>query len=93
MPPQRMGSHIGMVGSCLSQKFPPGNGYGMTVKTQKERNHWFQFFATQCLQSKNIGGLDQMYLKYLIPVGLHWFAYQDKPYHDSTTDRIELTNR
>ena len=28
----------------------------MTVKTQKERNHWFQFFATQCLQSKNIGG-------------------------------------
>ena len=36
-------------------KLCAGNGYGMTVKTQKERNHWFQFFATQCLQCKNIG--------------------------------------
>jgi len=62
------------------ESFRNGNGYGMTVKTQKERNHWFQFFATQCLQSKNI-------------VGLHWFAYQDKPYHDSTTGKTELTNR
>ena len=26
-------------------------------------------------------------------VGLHWFAYQDKPYHDSTTGKTELTNR
>ena len=26
-------------------------------------------------------------------MGLHWFAYQDKPYYDSTTGRTELTNR
>ena len=57
MPPQRMESLIEMVGGKYMRlaKLCVGNGYGMTVKTQKERNHWFQFFATQCLQSKNIG--------------------------------------
>ena len=101
MPPLRTASHTGMVGrhivkevviSTSNHLFHLGNGYGMTVKSQKERNHWFQFFATQCLQSKNIGGLNKC-IWYLIPVGLHWFAYQDKPYHDSTTGKTELTNR
>ena len=61
MPPQRMESLIEMVGGKYMRlaKICVGNGYGMMVKTQKERNNWFQFFATQCLQSKNIGELQK----------------------------------
>lgn len=57
-----------------------GAGAGMTVKDQKERGRWFEFFATQSLKVNGI-------------VGLHWFKYQDGLYKDSTTGQKERANQ